>query len=115
MRLGTRTRAAPSISLASPRPRQPQGRAPQETSLLPGVRPAAASRPEQSSNDHPCMRRYAARLHLVSGLTWRRAYTALLTTLSGAARMAGMEATRLEKVRSGREQCGVRTAPGQAG
>ena len=41
LRPGTRTRPARSICLASPRPRQPRGRAPQETSLVPGVRPNA--------------------------------------------------------------------------
>src|SRR5262249_21856536 len=46
--------------------------------------------------------RTPGRPHLVPGLTWRRSCTALLMRLSGAARMAGMEAIQLEKVRSGR-------------
>jgi fructose-bisphosphate aldolase, class I len=37
-----------------------------------------------------------------AGLTWCRSCTALLMPLRGAARMAGMEAIQLEKVRSGR-------------
>src|SRR3974390_2945529 len=83
--------------------------------MSPACGMAARNAPHAASSDHPrpsgcgiradsirCRAGPRAVRTLVQCLVWRRSYTALLMPLPGAARMAGRDATRLEKVRSGR-------------
>ena len=66
--------SCPTISPVSPRPRQPRGRAPQETSLVPGVRPAARllnQPPLPGTVEHcPCVPARHARMRLAGAGTF---------------------------------------------